>query len=396
MMGLVKLVFRVFSVVGKEIIEVLRRPGAIFSLILGPFLILAVFGLGYGGYVKPLRAAVVIDGASTLPNDLASYRDLVRGIEIVDVTGDRGAAEARLRAGELDAVVVAPADPLADIEAGRQAEVAVIIDVIDPFAVSYAEFLSENLSTAINREIYRRGAAEGQEYAVTIGGRDMSNISPDVIASPTRAVLTNLSKAAPTVIGFFGPAALALVIQHMAVILIALSIVRERNSGAIDRFRASPMRATEVVLGKVLAFGLLGGAIAGLSVWLLVTFLDVPMVGSPAAVAMVLGLLLIASLGLGLLISVVSDSERQAVQLALLTLLASMFFSGFVLRISEFQPAVQYISYALPVTHGIALLQQVLLTGSISQVWQLVLLGFIGAVLLVTSWLLLRRELRPA
>jgi ABC-2 type transport system permease protein len=181
----------------------------------------------------------------------------------------------------------------------------------------------------------------------------------------------------------------------MAVILIALSIVRERNSGAIDRFRSSPMRATEVVIGKVLAFALLGGAISAISVWLLVTLLGVPMVGSAAGVALVLGLLLFASLGLGLLISVVSDSERQAVQLALLTLLASMFFSGFVLRIEEFQPAVQVLAYLLPVTHGIALLQETMLTGSIGATWQLVALGGIGAVLVSLSWLLLRRELRP-
>ena len=196
-------------------------------------------------------------------------------------------------------------------------------------------------------------------------------------------------------VGFYGPAALALVLQHMAVTLIALSIVRERASGAIDRFRSSPMRATEVVAGKVLAFGLLGSAIAAISTWLLVSFLGVPMLGPPAAIALVIGLLLIASLGLGLLISVVSDSERQAVQLSLLTLLASMFFSGFVLRISEFQPAVQVAAYLLPVTHGISLLQELMLSGTVTQPWQLAALTGIAGVLLVSSWVLLRRELRP-
>jgi ABC-2 type transport system permease protein len=395
-MGLMKTPLRIFAVVGKEIIEVLRRPGAVLSLILGPFLILAVFGLGYGGFKKDLTAIVVVDSASTLPHDVATYQAIgVRGLKIIDVVADRSAAEARLRAGEVDAVVVTPTDPIAAVESGEQAQVEVIIDVIDPVAANYAGFLAENLATAINREIYRRGAEEGQAYAITIAGRDLSDVPPDVIASPTRATLTNLSPGAPSVVGFFGPAALALVVQHMAVILIALSIVRERNSGAIDRFRSSPMRATEVVIGKVLAFALLGGAISAISVWLLVTLLGVPMVGSAAGVALVLGLLLFASLGLGLLISVVSDSERQAVQLALLTLLASMFFSGFVLRIEEFQPAVQVLAYLLPVTHGIALLQETMLTGSIGATWQLVALGGIGAVLVSLSWLLLRRELRP-
>lgn len=396
-MGLVKLVARVLAVIGKEITEVFRRPGAVLSLILGPFLILAVFGAGYQGYKADLRAIVVVDPASTLPTDLATYQGLnVRGFQFVDVVNDRAAAETRLQAGEVDLVLVAPTDPLASVEAGQQAELQVVIDVPDPVAANYASFLADTMAAAVNREIYRQGAAEGQAYAISIGERDLSNVPPDVIASPTRAVLTNLSPVAPTMVGYFGPAALALVLQHMAVTLIALSIVRERGSGALDRFRSSPMRATELVVGKVVAFGLLGGAIAALSVWLLVSVLGVPMLGGAAEVALVVGLLLVASLGLGLLISVISDSERQAVQLSLLTLLASMFFSGFILRTDEFQPLVQSATNLLPVTHGIALLQQTMLTGSISEPWQLLALGGIGAVVLALSWLLLRRELRPA
>jgi ABC-type polysaccharide/polyol phosphate export permease len=72
-----------------------------------------------------------------------------------------------------------------------------------------------------------------------------------------------------------------------------------------------------------------------------------------------------------------------------------MFFSGFVLRISEFQPAIQVAAYALPVTHGISLLQDLMLGGAVTQPWQLLALSGIAAVLLLVSWVLLRRELRP-
>lgn len=395
-MGLAKLVTRVLAVVGKEVIEVFRRPGAVLSLILGPFLILAAFGLGYQGIKKDLATIIVIEPSSQLPQDVTTYRDLaVRGLQIIDVVPDRAAAEARLRTGEADIVIVPPKDPLAAIEAGEQAELTVVTNVTDPVEANYAGFLAETLASAVNREIYRAGAEEGQNYAISIGGRDLSDIPPDVIASPTKPVLVNIAPVQPTIVGFYGPAALALVLQHMAVTLIALSIVRERSSGALDRFRSSPMRATEVVAGKVLAFGLLGGAIATISIVLLISVLGVPLLGSVALVALVIGLLLVASLGLGLLISVVSDSERQAVQLSLLTLLASMFFSGFVLRISEFQPAIQVAAYALPVTHGISLLQDLMLGGTVTQPWQLLALAGIAAVLLLVSWVLLRRELRP-
>jgi ABC-2 type transport system permease protein len=396
-MGIAKTLVRLLAVVGKEITEVFRRPGAVLSLILGPFLILAVFGLGYQGLQKDLQTIVVIDPASKLPHDLAAYDRLgVRGLKVIDVVSDRAAAEQRLRAGQADLVIVPPVDAIAAIETGRQAEMDVIIDLTDPVAANYAGFLADTMAAAVNREIYRRGAEAGQQYAITIDGHDLSSIPPDVIASPTRAVLTNVAPVAPSFIGYYGPAALALVLQHMAVTLIALSIVRERTSGALDRFRSSPIRATEVVAGKVVAFGLLGSAIAAISMWLLVSFLGVPMLGAPAAIALVIGLLLVASLGIGLLISVVSDSERQAVQLSLLTLLASMFFSGFVIRIEQFQPAVQAAAYGLPVTHGISLLQGLMLDGTLTHPIQLVALGVIAAVVLSLSWILLRRELRPA
>jgi ABC-type polysaccharide/polyol phosphate export permease len=72
-----------------------------------------------------------------------------------------------------------------------------------------------------------------------------------------------------------------------------------------------------------------------------------------------------------------------------------MFFSGFVLHIEEFQPAVQVAAYLLPVTHGISLLQGEFLSGTLAHPWQLVALLGIAGFLLMTSWTLLWRELRP-
>ena len=138
-----------------------------------------------------------------------------------------------------------------------------------------------------------------------------------------------------------------------------------------------------MLAGKVLAFGLIGFVIAGLTMLLLVVGLGVPSLASFGSLAVVIGLLLLASLGLGLLIAVVSDSERQAVQLSLLTLLASVFFSGFVLAIDQFSPPVRALAYLLPVTHGIQLLQDLMLRGSTTHLWQAGALGAIAAVTLV-------------
>ncbi|MEZ0240059.1 MAG: ABC transporter permease, partial [Chloroflexota bacterium] len=325
-----KALLRILALAGKEIVEVFRRPGAVLSLVLGPFLILAIFGFGYHGVRRDLQAILVVAPTSGLPTAPEGYKDFqTRGVTLVDVVQDRAAAEARLRSDEVDLVIIAPQDPQASFKDGRQSELTVEINVSDPVQANYAGFLAETLAADVNQEIYRQGAETGEGYVLNIGGEELARIPPEVIASPTRAVTINLAPSEPGIIAFYGPAALALVLQHMAVTLLALSIVRERTSGAMDLFRVSPLRATELVIGKVLAFGLLGGFLAAISLALLVGPLAVPLLGPPVAVAGVVALLLLASLGLGLLISAVSDSERQAVQLSLLALLAAMFFSGF-------------------------------------------------------------------
>jgi ABC-2 type transport system permease protein len=396
MTGLARIVVRILAILGKEIVETVRRPGAVLSLILGPFVILAVFGLGYQGVERDLNTIIVVQPSTELPANRQAYQAIAtRGVRIVDVTTDQAAAEQELRNEQVDLLVFPPPHVADNLRAGRQSDLRMEMNITDPVEANYAGFIGETISDAVNRQIYKLGAQAGESYGLQLGNQNLSNIPPDVIAAPTRPDMVNIAPVQPTIVGFFGPAALALVLQHLAVTLVALSIVRERSSGTMDRFRVAPIRATELVSGKLAAFGLLGGAIAIVSIWLLVVILGVPILGSVALVALVVALLLVASLGLGLLISLISDSERQAVQLSLLTLLAAVFFSGFALRIDEFTPAVRTAAYALPVTHGIALLQDLMLRGTIVHAWQLAALAVIAAALLIPSWLLLRREMRP-
>jgi ABC-2 type transport system permease protein len=397
LLGGVKVIQRLLSFIGRELVEVVRRPGAMVSLVFGPFLIMAIFGLGYDGFRRPLQTVIVVPPTSGLPTEAQTYRDVAgAGIEVIEVVPQVGDGAERLRSGELDIVAVAPPDAEQRFEAGEQSVIEVHINRADPVEANYAGFMANEFASAINREIIRRAAEEGQAEAIRLGRPELARIPPEVIASPTRAEVRNLAPVQPTVVGFFGPAVLALILQHMAVTLIALSVVRERTSGVIELFRISPVAAWEVVAGKILGFSVLAGAIALATVALLVLGLQVPLLGDPLLLAGVIGLLIVASLGLGLLIAIVSDSERQAVQLSLLVLLASVFFSGFVLPISEFSEPVQALAQLVPVTHGIQLSQDVMLRGGITQPLQLQILVTLALVLLVACWMLLRRGMTKA
>lgn len=397
MRAMVAVILRLLAFVGKELIETLRRPGAIISLILGPFLIMAVFGLGYNGVKRPLETVIVIPSGSELPTDAETYQQLAGGgLHVAEVTADQAAAEARLRDGTADVVVIAPGDAQQTFRAGQQSVVTVQVDEVDPVAVNYAGFLAAIMVNQINQAIIERAAEEGQGYAIAAGEPDAAAIPPAVIAAPTRSEVVNVAPSQPGVLAYFGPAVLALILQHLAVTLVALSLVRERTTGVIELFRIAPVSTSEILAGKVLAFGLLGGGIAAITVALLVGVFGVPMLGPEGVIVLAIALLLVASLGLGLLIATVSDSERQAVQLSLLVLLASVFFSGFVLSIEEFTEPVRALAYALPVTHGIRLLQDLMLRGTTTNTWEFAALAAIAAVTLLAAWALLRRSMTKA
>jgi ABC-2 type transport system permease protein len=182
----------------------------------------------------------------------------------------------------------------------------------------------------------------------------------------------------------------------MAATLVALSVVRERTTGLFELFRVSPITTLELIVGKLLAFGLFSAAIAMGTLLLLVGAFGVPMLGDPALLAGIVGLLVLASLGLGLLIAAVSDSERQAVQLSLLVLLASVFFSGFVLGTDEFTEPVRSLTGILPVTHGIRLIGDVMLRGAVTEPWPIGALAALAVAFIGISWMLLRRAMRSA
>jgi ABC-2 type transport system permease protein len=388
---------RIGSFTGKELREVIRRPGVLFSTVIGPFLVMLVFGLGYSGQRSPFVTEIVIPEGTDLPRDPEYYSELAPGrLDVEEIGTDAEAAEQRLREGVTDLVIVAPEDAIGELQSGNQTTIRVLWNQIDPVYDQLAGLATSILVSSLNAEIIEAAAAEGIAFVEGEVGEDVPTVPPEVVARPTTAETDNIAPSEPSVINFFGPAVFALVIQHLAIALTALSLVRERLSGQMDRFRVAPVTSSELLIGKYVAYAVLSLAVGGAVGALLVSVLNVPLLGGWLPFAGIVLLLTFASLGFGLLISLVADSERQAVQLSMILLLASVFFSGFVLPVSDFAQWTQYIAYALPVTHGIALLQEVMLRGEVASAWMAGALAAIGLVLYVGSLMRLRRVLRRA
>ena len=182
------------------------------------------------------------------------------------------------------------------------------------------------------------------------------------------------------------PAVIALLLQHFAVTLAGLSIVRERQDGPIELFRASPVSAFQTLVGKFISYLILTLALGAVLTALVVFLLGVPMLGNWGHYALVVFVLLCASLSLGFFVSLSAKTDSQAIQSAMVILLASIFFSGFFLALYRLWGPVQVVSWALPVTYGINLLQSVMLRGQVPNIILLGALILYALVLFLISW----------
>jgi len=391
--GAAKSLTRMFGLIVKELRDLARRPSAILSLVLGPLLIMALFGIGYEGNRNAFDTVVVLPSGSPLPHDVAFYQKTpTPGVNVIGVTEDAAAAEARLARREIRLVVVVPSDYEAKFRGGQQATVTVLWNEIDPIEDNVAKVSTQMMLQELNRQIIEAAAGEGLRLANVPD----KVIPPQVIAQPLKADTQNRAPVPPSVLSFFAPAVFALVLQHLGITLTALALVRERLSGAMDLFRVAPLRPWEVLAGKYVAYGLLSLIVAVAIVLLMTRVFAVPLLGAPDRLAMSVAFLAFASLGAGLFISLVADSERQAVQLAMLLLLVSVFFSGFVLPVDEFRPVARAVSYVLPVTYGIQLFPDVMLRGAPGDPSAFTGLVAIGLALYFIDLIGLRRVMRRA
>jgi ABC-2 type transport system permease protein len=158
----------------------------------------------------------------------------------------------------------------------------------------------------------------------------------------------------------------------------------------------APVNATQALVGKYLAYMLIGGVIGAVLTALVVTTLHVPIQASISQIAIAMGLTLFASIGLGLVISLASGSDAQAVQYTLIVLLASLFFSGFFLSLNQLQGAATFVSWLLPVSYGMQLLRDVMLRGApLNRDLMIGLAGY-GVVMFIAALLGTRRRMSVA
>ncbi|HSK97793.1 MAG TPA: ABC transporter permease [Euzebyales bacterium] len=491
-------VVRTGAFVRKEIVQIIRQPGLMLSLVLGPFLILLAFGAGLREEDPAVSTIFVVPRDSRMAAEVEQFAEAQsERLTVVGVQEDEQDALERLRRGDVQMVLIFPSNAERTIRQGQQARIAVYHEQIDPLETQAIALFTRTGVDEINQQVLRElvrgsqeesgdvqprleaaqasvaalenssqtGTASEQEVQAAqgdlaslalvlgpslavLGGvenalgpgdsaalidaytalsegstqldrtedpsaidqqqlaqlsQDLTTLEqelqtfrslpPEVIVSPFDGTAQRLVDEPVQLVDFYAPAVVALLVQHMVVTFVGLSIVREHQLGTDELYRAAPVTTAEIVVGKYIAFTLLGAVMATALVAGLTFALGVPMVGSVSVVVTVVVLLLWASIGLGFLISLLAATDSQAVQYAMLVLLASIFFSGFLLSLDRFHAVLRWVAHVLPVTNGVVLLRDEMLRGQLIQPLTLPLLFALAVVLFAASARLYRMRL---
>ena len=194
------------------------------------------------------------------------------------------------------------------------------------------------------------------------------------------------------------PGLAGLILLFIGTVITSLGVVRERQSGTLEQLAVMPLRPTGVFLGKIAPYFAVAAMDMVIVVLAGVLLFGVPFVGSVALFALGAVLFLFVALGIGVLISSVSQNQGQAIQLAIMMLLPQIMLSGLIFPLSSMAIGVRWIGYILPLTYFVEVARGVMLRGTpITALWQpLVYLSALGAVVFGLATLRFDRMLSPA
>jgi ABC-2 type transport system permease protein len=331
----------------KEFRELRRDRRTVAMLVVLPVMLLVVFGYAANFSVHDIPTVVVGPGASQAA---AAVAEPVFHVTEVDPAGNEASAEALLRDGRAVAAVVTGGTP------------AVLLDGTQLFSTQTA-------LAALNRQ------------------------SP--AARPAVHILYNpdLNTSWVMVPGLAG-----LILVFIGTLITSLGVVRERQSGTLEQLAVMPLRAWDVIAGKIAPYLILAAVDLVLIVAIGMGVFHVPFVGNVGVFAIGAFLFLLVTLGMGVLVSTVSQNQGQAIQLAFMIVLPQVLLSGLIFPVSAMAAGVRWISYVLPLTYFIEVSRGVMLKDTpIGALWEpITLLAVLAVAVLGLAVTRFRADLAPS
>ena len=337
------------SIFRKELFQLLRDPYLVMFIIALPVIQLLVTGLAVQRDLKHIPTVVAnYDKRPASKDLLQDFRN--SSLFDLDYVNSDDQVLAQIRKGNYRVGIIIPPDysekalatgdtpKINMIIDGTQGTIAkTIVDGANQIVLSHNRKLLANLAVGTDASSLMPAATQ---------------LSPKVLYNP------KMSSAY-----FLVPAILAIVMHMLTILFTSFAIVRERESGTLEQLMVSPVRVTDLMLGKMLPYAFIGLLDMLLTLGVMVWFFNISITGNFGFLCLASIVFILCSLGIGLLISILCQTQVQAIQLTVAIFLPSLLLTGFVFPLEPMPWFIKIISYSLPLTYYLDIIRGVVIKG---------------------------------
>jgi len=367
---------RVRAMFGKEFRHILRDTRSLIMALFLPMFQMLLFGYALNLDVDRIPT-LIYDGDHSA--DSRALIERFRGSRFFEIEGysdSYGAIEKGIDKSKILLGIVIPRDYSQRLNAGGKANVQVLVDGSDSntasIALSYVEGMLQNYSLQVrsNRQDRRAGMP---------------------IVAPVEARVRIWYNSTLESTNYIVPGLIAAMMMVIAALLTSLTVAREWEMGTMEQLLSTPVRASEIVLGKMLAFFTIGVADTTIGIVVGIFVYGVPFRGNVLVLALSMSVFLSGAFLWGILVSALARTQLFAFQLGLVTtFLPSFLLSGFLYAIENMPLPIQAITYAFPARYFVTIVRGIFLKGiGIQLLWAQ--LAFLGTFALLVFWAAERR-----
>jgi ABC-2 type transport system permease protein len=338
---------RLRCLVRKELLELRMNPRLFGLVIIAPIIQLTMLGYAATTDVKDVPLVVADGDRTAASRELVARFDASQNFSVVDIVTTVNEIEPYLEQGRAWLALSIPRGYAESVRDRRPVTVQVVADGTD----------SNSTTVALG---YATSLIGG--YAQELVAEDMQGLAatPPGIEARIRVWFNPQLESR----FFMIPGVLALILLIITSNLAAMAIVRERELGTLEQLNVTPLRRWELIVGKLLPYGLIGLVDVVLVVAVAVLWFEVPLRGSLLLLFGMCLVYVLCTLSLGLFISTISDTQQQAMMTATFFFLTPMIYlSGFIFPIENMPAVIQPFTYLIPLRYFLVIVRGIFLKG---------------------------------
>ena len=340
---------RLWFIMWKELLELRQDPRLFGVIFIAPVVQLTMLGYAASTDVRNVPVVIVDQDRSAPSRALIDRFEASPYFTVVGTAANLNEIDPWLERGRAWLALAIPADYAELMGRGSTATVQVVADGTDSSSTSVALGYAATLVAGYNQDIaQRRATARG------------THLPPEPIEARIRVWFNPQLESRD----FMIPGIVALLLLVITTNLSSMAIVREKELGTLEQLNVTPVARWELIVGKLLPYGIIGLIDVVIVTAAAILWFEVPLLGSPWLLFLTSGIYLLTTLGLGLFISTISDTQQQAMMTATFFFLTPMLYlSGFIFPIENMPAVIQPVTYLIPLRYFIVIVRGIFLKG---------------------------------